>query len=65
MVVNLSANAIRTECMLARENFPLAPVDLYRGQTLKPAADPSVLRVDLAAYEVMLVALAPTADNSH
>jgi len=65
VVVNLSANAIRTECTLARENFPLAPVDLYRGQTLKPAADPSVLRVDLAAYEVMLVALAPTADHSH
>lgn len=64
VVVNLSASAVRTECTLTRDNFPPAPFDLYRGRTLKPAADPSVLEVELAAYEVMLVALAPTAGTT-
>ena len=61
VVVNLAAGAVRARCALARGSFPLAPADLFRGRALKPPVDPSVLEVDLAAYEVIVIALAPDA----
>jgi len=58
VLVNLAANAVRANCTLAGPSFPSAPVNLLGGRALPPPAGPAVLEVELAAYEVMLVALA-------
>lgn len=64
VLVNLSADAVQVECRLAAGRFPPVPADLYRGRILEPAESHSVLRVDLAAYDVMLVGLATGPDPS-
>lgn len=55
VLVNLSADAVRTECKLAREKFPPVPFDLYHDRTLQPTEEPSTLLVDLPPYELMLI----------